>query len=50
MVWNHQFIDGTGRVKPCCRHQGTLGHLKTDLNDTFSSDHMAKLRKQMSAG
>ena len=50
MVWNHQFIDGTGRVKPCCRYQGTLGYIETDINDTFNSDHMAKLRKKMSAG
>ena len=50
MVWNHQFIDGTGRVKPCCRFQGVIGQLNKDLDETFSSNHMKMLREQMKAG
>ena len=50
MVWNHQFIDGTGRVKPCCRFQGIIGQLDKDLDETFASNQMDMLRKQMSAG
>ena len=50
MVWNHQFIDGTGRVKPCCRYQGSIGQLKEDLNETFNSNLMQNLRKEMIAG
>lgn len=50
MVWNHQFIDGTGRVKPCCRYQGSIGQIKQDLNETFNSNLMQDLRKEMIAG
>ena len=50
MVWNHQFIDGTGRVKPCCRFQGFIGQLNNDLDETFASSHMQNLRMQMIAG
>lgn len=50
MPWNHQFIDGTGRVKPCCRFQGDLGYLDNNLNKTFFSDSMNNLRKEMLLG
>lgn len=50
MIWNHQFIDGTGRVKPCCRYQGVIGQLDKDLNETFDSDLMNSLRSQMRNG
>lgn len=50
MVWNHQFIDGTGRVKPCCRYQGSIGQIKQDLNETFNSNLMQDLRVQMLQG
>ena len=50
MVWNHQFIDGSGRVKPCCRFQGVVGQLNKDLNETFDSNFMNTLRKQMIKG
>lgn len=50
MIWNHQFIDGTGRVKPCCRYQGNLGHLQNDLKETFFNDQMDQLRNEMLSG
>ena len=32
MAWDHQFIDPTGRVKPCCRF----------FSDTFRTDTVAQ--------
>ncbi len=50
LVWNHQFIDGTGRVKPCCRFQGSIGKLEKNLDSTFYSQEMSIVRKEMLSG
>ena len=50
MIWNHQFIDGSGRVKPCCRFGGNLGHLQNDISETFNSEKMESIRSQMLNG
>ena len=47
MIWNHQFIDGSGRVKPCCRFKGDLGTLEGNISETFYSDKMEDIRKKM---
>lgn len=50
MAWNHQFVDGAGRVKPCCRFKGNLGKLEDSLNSNFYNDKMSELRKTMLSG
>lgn len=45
MAWNHQFVDGTGRVKPCCRFDGNNGPIGNTLDDNFSSTNQAALRR-----
>lgn len=47
MIWNHQFIDGSGRVKPCCRFQGNLGQLEIDINNNFNNNTMQEIRQSM---
>ena len=52
MLWNHQMIDGNGRVKPCCRFKSVqgLGKIDKDLAETFNSDKMNNLRDEMLKG
>lgn len=50
MLWNHQFIDGTSRVKPCCRFRGSIGTFSNDLDETFSSYDIDIIRNDMLAG
>lgn len=50
MAWNHQFIDGSGRVKPCCRFKGDLGNLSESLNEKFYGEKMQQLRSEMISG
>lgn len=50
MIWNHQFIDGSGRVKPCCRFKGEIGKLEENLDTTFNGSVMQNIRLQMIAG
>lgn len=52
MAWNHQFIDPTGRVKPCCRfaeaHRPSAHNLNSSsLKDIFYSEWMNDLRNRM---
>jgi radical SAM protein with 4Fe4S-binding SPASM domain len=52
MAWNHQFIDPTGRVKPCCRfaeaHRPAAHNLNSSsLEDIFHSEWMNDLRNRM---
>jgi MoaA/NifB/PqqE/SkfB family radical SAM enzyme len=55
MVWDHAFIDPTGRVKPCCRFADKFRprennlHQKT-LTDIWYSEWMQELRSDMLAG
>ena len=54
-LWNHQFVDPVGRIKPCCRFDGNefpLEHNIADyrIQDTFYSDFQNTLRKQASEG
>lgn len=55
LFWNHQIIDGTGRVKPCCRFsendrpkENSLH--KKSIDDIFYSDFMNEMRKKSLAG
>lgn len=55
MAWNHQFIDPTGRVKPCCRfaeqHRPVDNNLKKEsLINIFHGDWMNSIRSSMLAG
>jgi len=55
MPWDHQFIDPTGRVKPCCRfaeqHRPVDHNLKTkSLINIFQSDWMSDIRNNMLEG
>lgn len=55
MPWNHQFIDPTGRVKPCCRfaekHRPKENNLNDmELSDIFYGDWMNSVRSKMLAG
>lgn len=55
MAWTHQFIDPTGRVKPCCRfeekHRPPAHNLQiTKLEEVFYSDWMNKIREKMLIG
>lgn len=50
MIWNHQFIDGSGRVKPCCRFRGNLGQLDADITTNFNNNTMQEIRQSMIAG
>ena len=55
VLWNHQFIDGTGRVKPCCRYadrfkpeEHTLDNYS--IQQIFDSDFQNNLRSRVLAG
>lgn len=55
MAWNHQFIDPTGRVKPCCRfaeaHRPKENNLQNKtLSDVFYGDWMNDIRSKMLNG
>ena len=55
MAWDHQFIDPTGRVKPCCRfaeqYRPVEHNLKTNtLSGIFYSSWMDNIRSKMIAG
>lgn len=51
LLWNHQMVDTTGRVKPCCRFNHNeipdKNYLQEkSLKDIFESDWMENLRQQ----
>jgi len=55
VLWNHQMVDGTGRVKPCCRFledyrpkDHTLDNYS--IQEIFDSDFQNDLRKRILAG
>ena len=55
MAWDHQFIDPTGRVKPCCRfaekHRPVENNLNTKtLSEVFYGDWMNDIRQKMLNG
>lgn len=55
MAWNHQFMDPTGRVKPCCRFEERHRPAENDLNKTslekiFHGSWMNEVRAKMLAG
>lgn len=55
MAWDHQFIDPTGRVKPCCRfaekHRPKENNLKEKtLSEVFYGDWMNDVRQKMLQG
>ena len=55
LFWNHQIIDGTGRVKPCCRFSENDRPKENNLNTTtidkiFYSEFMNELRRKSLAG
>lgn len=54
-LWNHQMIDPTGKVKPCCRFVWDQNMPKQSLEtktieEIFYSDYMDTLRKDSLAG
>jgi len=55
MAWDHQFIDPTARVKPCCRFAEKFRPKDHNLNDKtlseiFYGDWMEEIRRKMLAG
>lgn len=55
MAWNHQFVDPTGRVKPCCRfeeqHRPPENNLHTNtLENIFLGSWMNSVRDKMLHG
>lgn len=52
--WNHQMIDTTGRVKPCCRFVEDPGSsfniMDTDIKEIFYSNYMQDLRNMSKSG
>lgn len=55
MAWNHQFIDPTGRVKPCCRFAEKYRPKENNLNNQtlskiFYGSWMSEVRHKMSLG
>ena len=55
LAWDHQFMDPTGRVKPCCRfsenerpEEISLNHSR--LDQIFYGPWMSDIRKKMLAG
>lgn len=55
MAWTHQFIDPTGRVKPCCRfeekHRPSDHNLQIKkLEEVFHGSWMDTIRKKMLEG
>lgn len=55
MAWDHQFIDPTGRVKPCCRFAEKFRPEENNLNqktlsEVFYGDWMNDVRDKMMKG
>lgn len=55
LFWNHQIIDGTGRVKPCCRFSEKDRPKENNLNkknieEIFYGDFMNEMRRKSLAG
>lgn len=52
VLWNHQFIDGSGRIKPCCRFKETENNNinTTTIENVFHSDTMNKRREDSLSG
>lgn len=55
MAWMHQFLDPTGRVKPCCRfaeqHRPKENNLnEKSLSEVFHGNFMNDMRKKMLVG
>ena len=55
VLWNHQFIDGTGRVKPCCRYEDRFKPEEHTLDNysiqqIFVSDFQNNHRSRVLAG
>lgn len=55
LLWNHQFIDGTGRVKPCCRFSNSDSPKQMNLedhkfDDIFHGEWMNVLREKALKG
>ena len=55
VLWNHQMVDGTGRVKPCCRfledHRPKNHTLDNhSIQDIFDSDFQNDLRERVLRG
>lgn len=55
MAWDHQFIDPTGRVKPCCRFAEKFRPAENNLNnktlsEVFYGDWMNDIRQKMLSG
>ena len=55
MAWDHQFIDPTGRVKPCCRFAEKFRPNENNLNEktlseVFYGDWMNEVRTKMMNG
>ena len=52
MFWNHLMIDGTGRVKPCCRFADKVNHSLNDntLSEIFYNEYFENLRHQSKNG
>jgi MoaA/NifB/PqqE/SkfB family radical SAM enzyme len=55
MAWNHQFIDPTGRVKPCCRFEEKHRRKDNNLQDktlteVFTGEWMDTVRQKMILG
>lgn len=49
--WNHQFVDGTGRIKPCCRFESNnVPYFQDTIEKNFFSEEMNELRKASFAG
>ncbi len=55
MAWDHQFLDPTGRVKPCCRFDESQRPSEINLNNDslsnlFFGDWMSGIREKMKKG
>ena len=54
-LWNHQFVDPVGRIKPCCRFDGNEFPLEHNIKDVslqsaFYSNFQNTLREKASRG
>lgn len=55
MAWNHQFLDPTGRVKPCCRFGEKARPKENNLNtntleNIFFGEWQSEVRRKMLVG
>ena len=55
MAWDHQFVDPTGRVKPCCRFAEKFRPVENNLkektlSEVFYGDWMSNVRDKMLRG